>query len=727
MAPAAVFALKLALNAWHITGTSRIWLAWGVFSMPGDADLEIGLRWDHHLKKFEVSMRFEIVGSNVDEWLSPDELLDIDVGKLQALGEDEPAYGKALTEMVLRPTDLAPLYLKARDAVQVGGHKLHVRLHISANAPACFHMLRWESLRDPETDRPIATQSNVLFSRYLSSPDWHPIPALAKHDLRALVVVPAPDNLREYFPEGHTLGEVRVEEELERAETALTGCAGIKKLTREDATLVKMLEELEQGVDILYLICHGALIDDVPLLYLENPDQTVDAVDGRRLVERLSELDRRPTVVMLCSCQSAGAGIEMYSTGKAQWSALGPQLAIAGVAAVVAMQGNISMATANIFAPAFFRELAEHGLVDQAMAAARRSISGRRDWWIPVLFSRLRSGRTYYTPKFAARKGDTWGELIDQIETGNITPVLGPELASGILGSRQDLARRWVRQWQMPIAPNNQSDVAKVAQYLRVRNADGTVRTLLQKYLMNEIRKRVALASKDDPVWNLPSNLIKGPKIGPAVLELGRRMRANDKRDPYRVIAALEVPIYITTSWTDLLEDALREHNREPITMMFSWNKGIEAERDIKKSSLHPTVQRPIVYHLYGRLDDRWSLVLSEDDYFTWLSAWNFSRKSVPPAVRAALTSNTLVFLGFHLGYWDFSVLFHSIKSLGGSDLLPKNPHIGVQLGPESPVIEPEAAQEYLESYLGEDRVSIYWGETRHFLDELCDRMGLVT
>ena len=137
------------------------------------------------------------------------------------------------------------------------------------------------------------------------------------------------------------------------------------------------------------------------MLYLETPDRAVDVVDGRRLVEGLSDLERRPMVVMLCSCQSASAGTEMWSADDGELSALGPRLAAAGVGAVVAMQGNISMTTAQSFAPAFFTALAQHGIVDQAMAGARRAVREQPDWWVPVLFSRLRSGRTYYTSGFA--------------------------------------------------------------------------------------------------------------------------------------------------------------------------------------------------------------------------------------------------------------------------------------------------------------------------------------
>ena len=72
-------------------------------------------------------------------------------------------------------------------------------------------------------------------------------------------------------------------------------------------------------------------------------------------------------------------------------------------------------------------------------------------------------------------------------------------------------------------------------------------------------------------------------------------------------------------------------------------------------------------------------------------------------------------------------MVFQAIKSFGGSSLLQENLHVGVQLSPESQLIEPEAAQEYLESYFGNDKVNIYWGETRRFLDELRARTGLET
>jgi hypothetical protein len=683
--------------------------------MSGDSDLEIVLRWDRQRKAFDVGVRVDIPASNVEDWLPPGDPLEIDLDELALRRADEPAYGAALTRMVFRPKDVEPFVVRALNHTE-GRYRLHVRLHIAA--PPRFHAIRWECLRDPRTGNPIATQSDVLLSRYLSSADWRFIPAQVEHDLRALIVIAGPSNLAEYRFGERTLHDVDIDGELARARTALGRIRDVDQIVGREATLSTMLERLERGVDILYLVCHGGLRDDVPMLVLERSDGTADVVDGRRLAERMSELERRPTVVMLGSCQSGAGDGQTWSEDDGELSALGPRLASVGVAAVVAMQGNVSMKTASTFAPTFFAALARTGLVDEAMATARRAVQDQPDWWVPVLFSRLRSGRTYYRPGFTERRESTWQSLELQLSQKAITPVLGPGLAGAIIGTRQQIARNWVERWQMPISPHDQGDLAKVAQYLRVRSSAGNVILRLQQHLLKQMAERRD-ANRDNPIWDLPDEMVRGPSPVPAILEVGQRLRRDDEGDPYRVMAGLDVPIYVTTAWTDLLQDALRDRRREPTTMTFPWNEHVPVERP----RLAPTAKSPLVYHLYGRLDNPASLVVSEDDYFEWTTAWITARKSIPPVVRGALTSVPLLFLGYSLDDWDFRVVFHGIKSFGGSRLLSRNLHVGVQLSPDnSQSIEPEAAQEYLESYFGEDKITIYWGETRTFLDELRER-----
>ena len=313
-----------------------------------------------------------------------------------------------------------------------------------------------------------------------------------------------------------------------------------------------------------------------------------------------------------------------------------------------------------------------------------------------------------------------WAKLTDQVRDGNFTPVIGPLLSEKILGSREDIARRWVCDSRLPVRAQSQGDLAQVAQYVRVRDGEKEVRTQLQWQIREEIRRR-RNGRGQDPIWDLEDWLVAGADPSPAIMEVGRRLRINDPDDPYRILANLKTSVYVTTAWTDLLQAALRANGRTPITMDFKWKGPPEAPRVRER----PTEERPFVYHLFGHLGDLSSLVLSEDDYFAWLFEWAIRRrKSVPPSVLEALTGKSLLFLGYILDNWDFRVLFQTIWNLGGSGLLKRNQHVGVQFRRESQVFDEAVVQEYMESYFGGANVSIYWGKTRDFLIGLRHRVA---
>lgn len=213
--------------------------------MPSDADLEFGLTWNPHGEArsgdvattaavldadpldscdLEVNLRFQNPQEDVDRVLPPVDPVFIDLVRLRSLGLNEEAYGKALSGMVLRSGDILD-FVQEAIAVTESDRDLALHLRLNINAPPQFHAVRWESLRDPRSGEPIATRPDVLLSRYLTSPDWRPIPPVAKHDLRAIVAVAGPRDIGEYKPNERALASVRVDEELARARSALTGSA----------------------------------------------------------------------------------------------------------------------------------------------------------------------------------------------------------------------------------------------------------------------------------------------------------------------------------------------------------------------------------------------------------------------------------------------------------------------------------------------------------------------
>jgi hypothetical protein len=155
------------------------------------------------------------------------------------------------------------------------------------------------------------------------------------------------------------------------------------------------------------------------------------------------------------------------------------------------------------------------------------------------------------------------------------------------------------------------------------------------------------------------------------------------------------------------------------------WNDYVEQLQADFDMSFKPSAERPLVYHLFGRLSDPESVVLTEDDYFDYLIGVTRNKELIPSVVRSALVNSALLFLGFQLDDWQFRVLFRSIRAQQGGELLGRYPHIGVQLEPEEEcILEPERARKYLEGYFSAGaNISLYWGRVDDFIKELSERM----
>ena len=685
--------------------------------MKASADLEIGLHRED-AGAYAIEMRFSQPDSGTDDRLesSTPPLARFDFEGLRALSLDAPAYGRLLSDSLFADPTVRELYMRAMSYAQAQNAPLRLRLFIGPTAPE-LHSLRWETLRNPQDGSPLLTSEHVLFSRYLSSIDWRPVAASTRRDLRALVVIANPTNVSDYQPGGRALAPVDVTGELARAQASLGSIPLTALASGGSATLNNLSEHLRDGYDILLLVCHGALIDGEARLWLEEQSGRAAVVAGSELVTRLRELQHRPRLVVLASCQSAGSGADTSSSDEGALAALGPRLARAGIPAVLAMQGNVTMETVARFMPVFFKELQRDGQIDRAMAAARGAVRDRPDHWMPVLFMRLRSGRIWYTPGFAdegQRLAIKWPSLLQNIAAGRCTPILGAGLTESLLGSTREIARSWADKYNFPMAPYDREDLPQVAQYLAVNEGYAYPRTELAEYLRSEILHRYA--------HDLPGEM-HNASLDDVIKAVGERRRARDPAEPHRVLAELPFPIYITATADNLLADALTAAGKDPQVELCRWNDDLEQTVSIydEEPGYRPDVVRPLVYHLLGHIKQPDSVVLTEDDYFDYLIGITSNKDLIPGSVRRALTDTALLFLGFRMEDWDFRVLFRSIVSREGRTRRQRYTHVAVQIDPEGGRIsEPERARIYLERYFQETTsITIYWGSAEDFLREL--------
>lgn len=343
---------------------------------PTYADLELTITAvgaDHELR-----LRLNRPSDRADTQRGPFPVT-LNTAVLREHADTPQTYGATLRDMIFSPA--ASSDFRAMRAAALGsGGRLRVRLLI----PPDLHALRWETLLDPESGRAFALDGDLLLSRYLNADDYVPLQIRPKDELRVLVAVAAPKGVEAY-------GLAAIDAEVEAAR--VTAALGELRPTIISATCAQLSDALREGYDILYLVAHGALENGQPRLFLVDDAGNTDLQHAGVLADLLRSLkERRPRLVVLASCASAGDG---YAVALA---ALGPQLAQAGVPAVLAMQGNLSIITNERFAPVLFRELLHDGAIDRAVNMARLAVAARPDWWMPVLYTRLRDGQLWQEP-----------------------------------------------------------------------------------------------------------------------------------------------------------------------------------------------------------------------------------------------------------------------------------------------------------------------------------------
>ena len=688
------------------------------------AELEIGLH-RHQGDRYEVELRFNNPQSEAATTPVRGEM-DIDPQnflKLQ-LGPKEE-YGKALASSLFADKTIAVEFAKVKTAVESSDQLLRVKLFVGPSAPE-LHPLRWELLTDPETHAPLATSEKILFSRFGSSNDWRNIRLRAKADLRALVAVSAPSNLAEW-----NLAAVDIEGEIERARENLKGIQ--IAIAGKDAplTLDRLIDGLRDGIDILYLVCHGALTPKGASLWLQDENGAVKVTRGEELAQRVSELAETPRLVVLASCESAGT--EQVSTSErvkaGELVTLAPLLAEAGVSAVLAMQGKISMETVKQAMPVFFAELLKDGQIDRALAVARGRVRERPDSWMPALFLRLKGGKIWYEPGFGEGEGDfeKWESLVYSVRNGTFTPIVGPGLGERVYGTLREVAQELGESQGFPLAEHQLSELPQICQYLQFSQNLDFARKKFQEQLRWQTLQRHSTLSADEKTLKLPR-----------LLELvGHNNRQEDPADPYTLLAQLPARVFISANPDNLLLEALKAEGKTPDVFFFNWREKtkagdstLEHKTDDSKPERYeqdPTVGNPLVYYVFGYFKNMDSLVLTEDDYFDYLIGLIQYKQRIPKAVPAATTSTSLLFLGFQLTDWNFRVLFRLIMSQEGSSRLKDFAHVAVQVDPEEHrLINPQKARRYLQQYFGKSDVNIFWGTTGEFLQELSKRLASI-
>lgn len=690
------------------------------------AEFEIALHAENLVSQktgiFAAELRFVLPGADVVRppvW-GP---VTFDFARLRELELLPRAYGEVLGAFLREPGERRDLFQYACQSAAVAGCDLRIRLLIGPSASE-LHSLRWEMLSDPGSGAPLFTDPHRPFSRVFGTSDLRPVRLRPRGQIGALIVVANPSDAGRYRPAGGSpLAPIDVQGKVEAARVGLGRLDPTELVSGGTATFERVLSCLRRGrgYDILFLVCHGAIHEQKPRLWLEKPDGTADVIAGHDFVQRICELPEPPRLIVLVSCQSAGAGgaVELVH-------AIGPSLASTGIPAVVAMQGDIDMETAREFSRVLFENMLEDGRIDRAVAVARSAVRGSPRWWVPVLFLRIASGRLWYVPGAGDRGFDKWPAVVGSIESGKTLPILGPGMLESVIGDMRDLSQEWAVAHGFPGAKIQEEELPNVAQFLSVVQADEYLRTtVFMKGLHGRTKQRLqrlcgALAAD-----------ARGALDRVTLVEIlraaGREQRRRHPSDPHRVLASLPLPVYLNANADDLLFDALAEAGRTPEREFCRWTPRAEFPPGVyaAEPDFDPTPERPLVYYLFGHLSDPTSIVLTLDDFLDHVFALTQDHELIPKAVRGALAKRALLFLGFRHEDGAFRTLFRLIVNQPGSGARRRFAHVAAQLEPdEGRFALPERARQFMERYFGNENITIYWGTVERFAEELAERCG---
>ena len=213
---------------------------------------------------------------------------------------------------------------------------------------------------------------------------------------------------------------------------------------------------------------------------------------------------------------------------------------------------------------------------------------------------------------------DAWDDLLSFIEERRVIPIVGPEL----LLVNTDRGPRLLLDW--------------VAERLAAR-LNVNIAELPQPYTLNDV-----------VCWFLSA---RGRREEAYVRMRSIIKEANFEPPPAlrRLAAITDFDLYVTTTFDSLLETAINveRFNGAPSTEVLSYAPNRVVDLPTERDKL----QRPVVYHLFGKVSASPTYVISDEDLLEYICALQ-SEHLAPEKLFHELEHNHLLFIGSNFTNW---------------------------------------------------------------------------
>jgi len=326
-------------------------------------------------------------------------------------------------------------------------------------------------------------------------------------------------------------------------------------------------------------------------------------------------------------------------------------------------------------------------------------------------------------------------EIFQRVRDGKVIPIISSTISFDRIFNLappetpdepvdHSIARTWAELIGYPL--KDDFDLPRVALYNRVKSRD--TEQAKRQYLTFLKQILVELGKADDKNADAALELegqVNELSLTDIASEFGYPAYEDADHDPLRLLARLNLPIYITTSYFDFLERAIIAEGRTPLTQVCFWSGDETNVLPEHQTNLNfvPKAETPLVYHLFGFEKYPRTLVLSEDDYLSFLveatKGPDIHKPVIPLYLADALRSMSLVLLGFNLDDWDFRVLYRGVVKPGASSLRSFGLILQLEPGKSGLAENAEEANHYLKEYFEDADFKVEWGNSYDYMSGL--------
>lgn len=219
-----------------------------------------------------------------------------------------------------------------------------------------------------------------------------------------------------------------------------------------------------------------------------------------------------------------------------------------------------------------------------------------------------------------------WDALISKIITGDVIPIIGPEVLTNETNIHKQLLDFVAKVFDVQSTPQSFSELVYDTTYLKMNEKNGgrdSIYTWINRLFAPNVPQQK------------PSDIL--------VKLLGSKL----------------FPFVITTSFTPIVEQVMRDVWKSDLKVL-KFNNNPQENDDVFNES---DLSKPTVYYMFGRVGDKraHSYVVTDQDMLEFCSSW-LTESTRPKKLVDFLKGKFLLMIGIDYSDWLFRFIWYSIR-----------------------------------------------------------------